>query len=178
MIGNRGLSMRVKFIFVGVALAILVVCGDAQAASLAQEWKWCESDDASRSIDACTTIIDSNHRPPAKRLSEAYANRANGYADRGRIDEAIEDFTHAINFDPTRGDAFAGRGVLYYKAGDYKHAVADLDAAIRLDPSNADSWAWRSRAKGQLGDADGANADEAHALQLDPDVEKDMSDGD
>lgn len=176
--GNRGFLMGVKGIFVGVALAMLIVCGNAQAASLAQEWKWCESDDASRSIDACTTIIDANHRPPAKRLSEAYANRAKGYADRGRIDEAIEDFTHAINFDPTRGDAFAGRGAQYYVQGEYKRAVADLDAAIRLDPTNADSWAWRSRAKGQLGDADGANADEVHALKLDPDVDKDMPGGD
>lgn len=170
--------MRVKGIFVGVALVMLAVCGTAQADSLGQEWRGCASDDAGRSIPACTAIIEWSHgRPSAKELAQAFLYRGNGYADRGDTDKAIADYTAAIGRDATLGDAFAGRGAQYYKAGDYKRAVADLDAAIRLDPSNADSWAWRSRAKGQLGDADGANADEAHALQLDPGVEQDMPDG-
>ena len=171
--------MRMKGIFVGVALAMLVVGGTAWADSLGQEWRGCASDDADKSIPACTAIIQWSHgRPSAKELAQAYMYRGNGYADRGDTDKAIADYTAAIKRDATLANAFAGRGVLYYKAGDYKHAVADLDAAIRLDPSNADSWAWRSRAKGQLGDAAGANADEAHALQLDPSVEQNMSDDD
>ncbi|HEV2162813.1 MAG TPA: tetratricopeptide repeat protein [Stellaceae bacterium] len=171
--------MRVKFIFVGVALATLVVSGSARADSLGQEWRGCASDDADKSIPACTAIIQWSHgRPSSKELAQAYLNRGNGYADRGDTQKAIADYTAAINRDATLGNAFAARGVLYYKADDYKRAVADLDAAIRLDPTNADSWAWRSRAKGALGDANGANADEARALQLDPSVIDNMSDDD
>lgn len=171
--------MRLKFIFVGVALATLVVGGNAWADSLGQEWRGCASDDAERSIPACTAIIQWSHgRPSAKELAQAFMYRGNGYADQGDNDKAIADYTAAIRRDATLANAFFGRGVLYCKAGDYKHAVADLDAAIRLDPTNADSWAWRSRAKGQLGDANGANADEAHAIQLDPSVIDNMSDDD
>jgi len=171
--------MRVKFMLVGVALATLVVGGNAWADSLGQEWRGCASDDADKSIPACTAIIQWSHgRPSSKELAQAYLDRGNGYADRGDNDKAIADYTAAIHRDATLVGAFFGRGVLYCKAGDYKRAVADLDAAIRLDPTNADSWAWRSRAKGALGDADGANADEAHALQLDPSVEDNMSDDD
>lgn len=171
--------MRVKSVSVGAALVMLVLGGNAWADSLPQEWRGCASDDADKSIPACTAIIQWSHgRPSAKELAEAYLNRGNGYADRGDTQKAIVDYTAAIDRDATLGSAFFGRGVLYCKAGDYKRAVADLDAAIRLDPTNADSWAWRSRAKGALGDADGANADEAHALQLDPSVEDNMSDDD
>ncbi|MDE1903918.1 MAG: tetratricopeptide repeat protein [Alphaproteobacteria bacterium] len=171
--------MRVKFMFVGVALATLVVGGNAWADSLAQEWRGCGSGDARRSIPACTAIIQWSHgKPSAKELAQAYLYRGDGYADRGDNDKAIADYTAAIHRDATLANAFFGRGVLYCKAGDYKRAVADFDAAIRLDPTNADSWAWRSRAKGQLGDANGANADEAHAIQLDPSVIDNMSDDD
>lgn len=171
--------MRVKFMLVGVALATLVVGGNAWADSLGQEWRGCASDDADKSIPACTAIIQWSHgRPSSKELAQAYLDRGNGYADRGDNDKAIADYTAAIHRDATLGNAFAARGVLYYKAGNFKQAVADLDAAIRLDPTSADSWAWRSRAKGQLGDANGANADEAHALQLDPSVLDNMSDDD
>lgn len=171
--------MRVKFLLAGVALAALLIGGNAWADSLGQEWRGCASDDADKSIHACTAIIQWSHgRPSSKELAQAYLNRGNGYADRGDNDKAIADYTAAIHRDATLGNAFAARGVLYYKAGNFKQAVADLDAAIRLDPTSADSWAWRSRAKGQLGDANGANADEAHALQLDPSVLDNMSDDD
>jgi Tfp pilus assembly protein PilF len=165
-------------VFFGVVLAVLAVGGSARAASLIQERKWCASGDASLSIQACSALIDLGRgHLSQKELAGAYTHRGQGYADRGQAEKAIEDFSQAIGYDPTRADAFAGRGIQYYKQGDYKHAVADFDAAIRLDPDEAVDWAWRARAKGQLGDADGANADEAHALKLDPQVENDMRDG-
>jgi tetratricopeptide (TPR) repeat protein len=177
MTGNRGFLMQAKGIFVGVALAMLLIANSAQAQSIPSLQRLCGNDDSKESMDACTAIIEWSHgRPAAKKLAEAYTNRGNIYADKGETDKAIADFTHAINLDPTRDDAFAARGVQYYNQGDYKHAVADFDAAIRLDPSDADDWAWRSRAKGHLGDADGANADLVHALELNPGVEQDMSD--
>lgn len=170
--------MRVKFIFVGVALAMLVVAGSAQAQSLFQLQRVCSNDDTDESMRACTAMIEWGKPMSPKRLADAYANRGNDYADRSMPEKAIADYTAAIKRDPTRDDAFAGRGIQYYQSHDYKRAVADFDAAIRLNPSEAVDWAWRARAKGHLGDADGANADEAHALQLDPSVEQNMSDDD
>src|SRR5579883_2765865 len=103
--------MRVKFILVGVAFVLLAVSGSARADSLGQEWRGCASDDADKSIPACTAIIQWSHgRPSAKELAQAYLNRGNGYADRGDTDKAIADYTAAINRDATLGGAFFARG--------------------------------------------------------------------
>jgi len=170
--------MRGISVFVGVALAMLVVAGSAQAQSLFQLQRWCSTDDSDESMKACTAIIEWGRPMSPKRLADAYVNRGNDYAGRSMPEKAIADYTAAIKRDPTRDDAFAGRGIQYYQSHDYKHAVADFDAAIKLNPGEAVDWAWRSRAKGQLGDANGANADMAHALELDPQVGQDMSDED
>jgi|SRR5690348_8769329 len=170
--------MRGISVFVGVAVAMLVVVGSAQAQSLFQLQRWCSNDNSDESMKACTAIIEWGRPMAPKRLADAYVNRGDDYADRSMPEKAIADYTAAIKRDPTRDDAFAGRGIQYYKSQDYKHALADFDAAIKLNPDVAVDWAWRSRTKGQLGDADGANADEAHALQLNPQVEQDMSDPD
>jgi len=167
--------MRVKFLFVGVALATLVVGGSARADSVFQELRWCGDDDSDRSLAACTAVIEWSHgKPPAKVLADAYIDRANIYADRSNTDKAIADFTNAIHRDPTRDDAFVGRGTLYYDQGDYKHALPDFDAAVRLNPNDATHWAWRGRTKAHLGDMGGADADIEHAHHIDPQVEDSM----
>lgn len=166
-------------VFTGVVLAMLVIGGGAQAASVAQEWKLCQSDDAAVSIAACTTIIKSGHKTQTdKSLAQAYTYRGNGYVDKGELHEAIADFNQAVKLDPKRADAFAGRGVAYYMLRDYQHAKQDLDVALQLNPGDALNWAWRSRAKAQLNDAAGANADMARAHEIEPQVEDDMPDDD
>ncbi|MGH6995450.1 MAG: hypothetical protein ACREES_07115, partial [Stellaceae bacterium] len=72
-IGNGEFLMRMKVTLVGVALATLIVSGSAQADSLGQEWRGCASDDADKSIPACTAIIEWSHgKPSAKELAQAY----------------------------------------------------------------------------------------------------------
>ena len=51
--------------------------------------------------------------------------------------EAIEDFTAALNLNPT-ADGFRGRAQSWRAIGDYAGAVRDLDQAIRLDSTPDD----------------------------------------
>ncbi|MBM3979960.1 MAG: tetratricopeptide repeat protein [Planctomycetes bacterium] len=67
--------------------------------------------------------------------ADAYYFRGSIYSLRNRDDEAIADFTHYINFHPTRDDGYVVRGVSYLVKADYEKAIADFSEAIRLKPT-------------------------------------------
>lgn len=52
------------------------------------------------------------------------------------LDEAIKDFTKAIQLKPKYSDAYWGRGMARKIKHEYKEAEEDLENAIRLDPNN------------------------------------------
>lgn len=69
----------------------------------------------------------------------------------GYYDEAIANFTAAIEADPMRAESYAGRGQAYltYPAyladsndGAYymEHARTDFEQALKLDKGNVDAW--------------------------------------
>ena len=49
----------------------------------------------------------------------------------------VQEFTKAIQLDPTNSVAYYNRGVAYDKKGDLDRAIADYDHAIRLNPNHA-----------------------------------------
>ena len=52
-------------------------------------------------------------------LTKAYYNRGNAYASKGDFDQAIDDYTKAIELKPDLVDAYHNRGIAYDKQGDY-----------------------------------------------------------
>lgn len=70
---------------------------------------------------------------------------ANEFNSRGQaklvIDEvyqgAIEDFTHAIEFNPHDANSYVGRGIAYQKIGNTKAAREDFEKAVSLNPELA-----------------------------------------
>lgn len=77
------------------------------------------------------------------RLADTPAT-ASGFVDRGLIlldagkfDEAVADFTKAIELDPTDAAALADRGITLVWKGDNAAAQKDLVAAEALEPGNA-----------------------------------------
>jgi tetratricopeptide (TPR) repeat protein len=85
-----------------------------------------------------------------------YMGRGVAYGDIGRPEEAIQDFTRAIEIDPTKRDAYKFRGSLYGQAGQLDLALADLKKYVALDPADAVSWnniAMIHMRKGELQDA-------------------------
>lgn len=68
--------------------------------------------------------------------------RAQFYFDRGIVkgnfnnNDAIEDFTRAIELNPNNVRYYVARGNTYRKIRDYRSAYADLSEAHRLDPND------------------------------------------
>jgi tetratricopeptide (TPR) repeat protein len=52
-----------------------------------------------------------------------------------RYEEALEDFSRAIELDPTLAPAFSDRGSIFAHLGRHDEALADYRHAVQLDPT-------------------------------------------
>jgi tetratricopeptide (TPR) repeat protein len=108
-----------------------------------------------------------------------YINRGVIFRIQGRLEDAIADFTRAIEAKPKhdyvpnyngRQQAYLRRGEIYLiQLKQYAKAIADFDKAIELDPMDADALNKRGHTYALLGQHEKAIADETRALQLKPD---------
>ena len=76
-----------------------------------------------------------NHysRSLVEKDAQVYLNRGVSYFGVNRIDDAIEDFTKAIQLDPELGAAYHNRGLAYCKKILPDQAIEDFTKAIQLD---------------------------------------------
>jgi tetratricopeptide (TPR) repeat protein len=92
--------------------------------------------------------------------------------DKDNYDHSIEDFSRAIDLDPTYKFPFANRALAYASKCDYQRAISDYNQAIRLDSRNA-RWRYeRGTAKLRNGDQAGGQSDISAAKAMDPNVPK------
>lgn len=107
-------------------------------------------------------------RPAAEPLK--YTARTHGKPERaqGKFEEAVADYTAAIELSPQHCRAHYNRAYALDKLGRYAEAVADYDAAIAFDASNATAFHNRGSLLERLGDAERALADFSRAIELDP----------
>jgi tetratricopeptide (TPR) repeat protein len=95
-----------------------------------------------------------------------YIDRACAYFCNKAYDEAISDYSRAIELDPNSAAAYDSRGMGYQEKGKWDQAIADHTKAIELDPNDPESLKNRAEAYRQLGDHQRADADEARATEL------------
>ncbi|MFI6175917.1 tetratricopeptide repeat protein [Nonomuraea sp. NPDC051191] len=96
------------------------------------------------------------------------ANRAQLLAQAGRYDEALADYTAAIDADPGYPDYYLDRGNLLNMLGRPAEALADYEAVMRLSPPFPEAYYNRSELRFAAGDLEGARADLDRTLELDP----------
>jgi len=82
------------------------------------------------------------------------------------ISKAIEDFTSAIEIDPTNDDAYYQLGECYQELKRYEEAIADFDEVIEFEPEWSTAYSCRGRCYKEWGKIDKANADLARAERL------------
>ncbi|MDR2484739.1 MAG: tetratricopeptide repeat protein [Treponema sp.] len=91
--------------------------------------------DYDREIAEANAALQRNPKDPT-----AYFNRALAYSGKGDYDQAIEDYTAAIQIPEYasvyRAEAYNNRGRLYNKQGKREQAIADFQMAADLDPGN------------------------------------------
>ena len=69
--------------------------------------------------------------------ASAYVERGDSYQEQGKHEEAIADYTKAIELDPNYTVAYKNRGWIYYLQENYEQAIADYAKVIELDDRNS-----------------------------------------
>jgi Flp pilus assembly protein TadD len=87
----------------------------------------------------------------------------------GKVTEAIEAYSKALEINPDNADIYSDRGVAHLHNMDKIHCFADLNKAMDLQPNYSYRYASRAFAKNNFGDLAGAILDYEKAVELDPD---------
>ena len=114
------------------------------------------------------TYLINDGRLGKSTLTIALKERGEGYRRAERYDEALGDFTRAIELDRSQVWAFAGRGEIYQLMKRYDEALTDYNRAIELDPSRVWAFAGRGEIYQLMKRYDEALADYNRAIELDP----------
>jgi len=73
--------------------------------------------------------------------AELYYYRGNARMAAGRGEEALSDFSKAVELDPTEPSYYTARGLALHRTrGDLERARANFDEAIRIDPNHHAAW--------------------------------------
>ncbi|MDR2592934.1 MAG: tetratricopeptide repeat protein [Chitinispirillales bacterium] len=116
-------------------------------------------------------VIDTRQNARQALTIAEYFKRASTYCNRGDYDNAIDEYTAVIKFDPNNVDAYVGRGSAYVgrgNDGDYDRCISDCNMAMRLDPNNAKAYFFRGSAYSKIDANDQAIADYNYGIRLDP----------
>ena len=62
-------------------------------------------------------------------------NKGIEYAKKGMFDEAIVEYTKAIQMNPNASSTYTNRGNAYYDKGSVEQAISDFGKAIQIDES-------------------------------------------
>lgn len=144
-----------------------VVEGEGQAAATAAGITRTDTyskDDAERSMGQ---LEDALRQAPGHWV--LWYNRGNAYLALERWDEAIADYSQALQLNGRDAWVYVNRGLAYQKRGDLEKALADQDTAVRLAPLLANAYANRGWTRIYLGQPDEAMPDFERAVGLEPD---------
>ncbi|HEY9652640.1 MAG TPA: ATP-dependent Clp protease adaptor ClpS [Coleofasciculaceae cyanobacterium] len=82
--------------------------------------------------------------------AEAYLQRGKARASIGDSQQAIVDFTQAIELDPSLAEAYAERSLARYRVGDYLGVVEDYDRTVELNPTLAKATSYTANSPNDL----------------------------
>jgi Tfp pilus assembly protein PilF len=72
-----------------------------------------------------------------------YIDRGIAYEEKGQFDQAVDDFTKALEIDPKNAGAYYHRGIGYVNQEQYTWAIDDFTKALEIDPKNAGAYYYR-----------------------------------
>ncbi len=96
---------------------------------------------------------------------DAYHYRGSAYKDKGDYDQAIADYSRAIELDPKFTNLYVDRADAYMVKGDYDRVIADASRLIELKDLTR-GYTRRGDAYRYKGDYDSAIADYSRAIEL------------
>jgi tetratricopeptide (TPR) repeat protein len=112
--------------------------------------------------------VDLVAREPEPRDAGAFVARGNARLAETKYDDAIADYTAALQLDAAHAPAHAARAHAWARKHDREREVADYGQAIRTDPTNTEYRVARADSYSAQGMHDQALADYDEALRLEP----------
>jgi protein O-mannosyl-transferase len=113
-------------------------------------------------------VIEKNPKVPY--MSRAFGNRANYLLKKGKVEQAIQDYTSAIAIKSDDAQSYFNRALAYIKINDNSLALADLDTAAFYEPDKGLIYSNRAFIKYNLNDSAGALADCDKCISLDSSI--------
>lgn len=98
----------------------------------------------------------------------AYSSRGFLYSDLGKREQAIADFSQAIDLSPKVIYLYRARALNYTALNRYQEAIADYTQAIKLSPNELSTYIRRGKVYRTLGQEAEANADFQKVLTTEP----------
>jgi len=98
----------------------------------------------------------------------AYLYRGAAHFNKGLYDEAISDFTKAIEINPEYADGYTNRGAAYAKIRLYELAISDFTRALEINPEDSDGYVNRGIAYAEIRLYDLAISDITKAIEINP----------
>lgn len=87
-----------------------------------------------------------------EKSSKIFRERADCYAALNKIDNAINDYTSAINIELDNPIYYCERAELYIQKSNYKAALDDCNDALEIDPNCSIAFLLKGIVLGELGD--------------------------
>ena len=106
-------------------------------------------------------------QPQAESAQEHYA-QGKALLQSGQWEQAILEFTKAIDLDPDYREAYSERAYAYYQKGEYDKALSDSNKIIELNPEDPFAYFNRGIAYKALGKKAEALADFEKCIELSP----------
>lgn len=100
--------------------------------------------------------------------AEKYYQQGMAHYKQGQLEEAITNFTKAIELNPSHASAYSNRGLVYATKGQHNQAIADFTQAITLDPDHTGTYATRAISYTKLGKLPEAIADFTMVIEKSP----------
>ncbi len=104
----------------------------------------------------------------ARETAEEIMSRGIEYANKGNYDQAILDYSKAIELSPNYVPAYNSRGNAYQNKGNLDQAILDYSKAIELSPNYVPAYNSRGNAYQNKGNLDQAILDYSKAIELSP----------
>ena len=122
-------------------------------------------------IIACSTLFScatARQTQLKSKDAEVYNNRGFAYCEIGQYDQAISDFSKAIEINPRLAPAYNNRGTAYLYTARYEQAILDLSKAVEIDPRLAHAYNNRGWAYIKMEQYDEAVSDFNKTIEIDP----------
>lgn len=116
------------------------------------------------SVSVLTSLLVLNISSVFAQTAEEYLSNGNDSFKRGHFDQAISEYTQAIDIDPNLEKAFNNRGVAYAQEGSLQRAIDDFTLAIAINLKDAEAYNNRGHAYDKMGNLTQAIADYTSAI--------------